>query len=340
MKWGADLHVIGLDKPERIEGVPWDGGVIDEVADLQDSNAWHAHIRPALSDRNGWAWLIGVPDMESPSQIAYDRLFNFARMNLVTAGGEWDTFNWPMADIQSAAEVESLRQSLPPELFRQECFGEIILASGRAFPDWDERIHVWSDAAKAATEYDPGLPICLSCDFNVSPLCFGVIQHDHQGVIRVIDEIAIDGTIGARGIDVFLDRAKEKGWNLNNLTLYGDSTGHGRKTCAEQAGFTDWIIVRNKLKDIPHGFRVPPSNPGLADTRNAVNAKLRSAAGNVTMYVSKRCRILIDNLQSALWPSPDDWRPLHALAWLRYFTNYEYPIRNIRSMPAGPIAVL
>jgi hypothetical protein len=27
---GAEIWVIGLDKPERIEGKPWDWGILDE----------------------------------------------------------------------------------------------------------------------------------------------------------------------------------------------------------------------------------------------------------------------------------------------------------------------
>ena len=45
---GSELHVIGLDKPQRIEGIPWKGGGIDEFADIK-SDAWEANILPALN---------------------------------------------------------------------------------------------------------------------------------------------------------------------------------------------------------------------------------------------------------------------------------------------------
>ena len=53
--------MVGLDKPERIEGQPWDGGVLDEYANMK-AHAWGANVRPALSDRLGWCDLIGVPE--------------------------------------------------------------------------------------------------------------------------------------------------------------------------------------------------------------------------------------------------------------------------------------
>ncbi len=45
---GASIHVIGLDQPARIEGIPWGGGVIDEVADLKE-DAIPLNVLPALS---------------------------------------------------------------------------------------------------------------------------------------------------------------------------------------------------------------------------------------------------------------------------------------------------
>ena len=65
---GSKISLIGLDRPERIEGTFWSGGIIDEIADIKP-NAWEAHIAPALDtfnptrpDYRAWCWLIGVPD--------------------------------------------------------------------------------------------------------------------------------------------------------------------------------------------------------------------------------------------------------------------------------------
>jgi hypothetical protein len=65
---GSEIHVIGLDAPQRIEGIPWKGGGIDEFADLRDG-AWQENILPALNTVNptdptyrAWCWCLGVPD--------------------------------------------------------------------------------------------------------------------------------------------------------------------------------------------------------------------------------------------------------------------------------------
>ena len=58
---GAKISVLGMDRPERIEGTPWNGGVLDEFANMKEQT-WAQNVQPALADRGGWCWLIGVPE--------------------------------------------------------------------------------------------------------------------------------------------------------------------------------------------------------------------------------------------------------------------------------------
>ena len=327
-KWQAELWVVGLDKPQRIEGRSWDGGVIDEFADCRPTML-DANIRPALADRNGWLWLIGVPDASSPGQIEYRNLVQRAMSDLAH---EWGVYSWPSADILPAAEVESARHSMDPRLFAQEMLGEFILDGGRAFPDFDRQIHVKADIAK----YDPALPICWSLDFNVDPFSTGVIQFDADGVVRVIDEIEVQSTVTPVMVDAFLERAQQRGWNLANLRIYGDPAGHQRRTTSAKANTTDWTIVRNLLKDHPHEFKVRAGAIPIADGRNAVNAKLKTADGIVKMYIHPQCRRIINDLDSLLWPS--DLSEGHACAWLRYFVEREYPVKRQLTVSDGLVA--
>ena len=58
---GAEISVVGLDAPERIEGRSINGAVLDEYGNMKPS-VWGEHLRPALSDRLGWCDFIGVPE--------------------------------------------------------------------------------------------------------------------------------------------------------------------------------------------------------------------------------------------------------------------------------------
>jgi hypothetical protein len=319
----SELWVVGLDRPERIEGSPWDGCVIDELANCCPK-IWDAHIRPALADRKGWAWLIGVPDMDSPAQAEYEQLVHLAQSG---ADPEWACYSWPSADILPPDEIESARRRLDPRLFEQEYLGKFVIARGKAFPDFDAAEHV------RPAPYDPALPICWSLDFNINPMCSGVIQH-HAGKITVLDELCLPDTSTDEACHAFLRLAHNKNWSLPGLKIYGDATGNARDSTSGQS---DWRIVQNILARFAPMMRVPKSNPSIKDTVNAVRARIKSHDGLSRLIISPTCLNLINDLRTALWPDKDDLTNQHALSWLRYFIAAEYPITLNRPVEPGLI---
>ena len=58
--WGRRIQLYGSDNPDSLRGQYFDGVIIDEIAD-QDPRIWTDIIRPALSDRLGWALFLGTP---------------------------------------------------------------------------------------------------------------------------------------------------------------------------------------------------------------------------------------------------------------------------------------
>jgi hypothetical protein len=57
---GARVRLYGADNPDRLRGLYLDGIVLDEFADMVPA-VWHEVVRPALSDRRGFATFIGTP---------------------------------------------------------------------------------------------------------------------------------------------------------------------------------------------------------------------------------------------------------------------------------------
>jgi hypothetical protein len=205
--------------------------------------------------------------------------------------------------------------------------GRFILTGGRAFPDFNSEIHV------KPTLYDPDVPICWSLDFNINPMCSGVIQHK-DGKIQVLEELVLPDTKTDVAVSAFLDRAAERGWDLAGMRVYGDATGNCRDSTS---GTSDWIIVRNRLAHLNARFNIPRSNPAIKETINAINAKLKSADGTVSLTVDPGCNQLITDFRNALWPSPTLLHQEHSLAWLRYFVQREFPIRLDRKKVKGTI---
>jgi hypothetical protein len=56
----ATIYVGGADSPDSLRGLYLDAVVLDEVGDMRPT-AWYSVLRPALSDRQGWAIFAGTP---------------------------------------------------------------------------------------------------------------------------------------------------------------------------------------------------------------------------------------------------------------------------------------
>lgn len=278
--------------------------------------AWQANILPALSDRNAWVWLIGVPDFDSPGQVQYKKI-----VDAIKSGDpdykDWACFSWPSKDIVDPKEIADRMRTMDPLLFAQEYGGDFVLAGGLAFSSFDLKLHV--NGAEAV--YDHNLPICISWDFNVNPFCFGVLQHDKKKGVRprVIHEFRLADSDTNVACNAFLEWYEKLPYKPPSLHIYGDASGNARDSTSGQ---TDWAIIQKALKNLQPKFNIPSANPPVKDTVNAVRARLKNAAGEIGLVITPQATRLISDLQEALWP--DDLMEQHSLAWLRYFVSQEY----------------
>ena len=58
--YGRRISLYGADSPDSLRGIYLDGVVLDEVGDM-NPKVWNEVLRPALTDRLGWALFIGTP---------------------------------------------------------------------------------------------------------------------------------------------------------------------------------------------------------------------------------------------------------------------------------------
>jgi len=300
---GARLSVIGMDKPQRIEGSPWDGGVLDEFANMKEV-AWQANVRPALADRNGWCWLIGVPEGRNHY---YDTWNKALGVNNIVNGGEWDGFTWFSSDILSAREVEAARADLDELTFRQEYEASFVNFEGQAYYAFDRTSH----CANIRDQYNPAADLMLCLDFNVDPGIAVVAQE-----IKFPRRVAIASSINVKGRAMFANVVQpaqsgtgvigevhiprnsntpavcrrfiqDWGSHKGRVIVYGDATGGARGTAQTEG--SDWDLVRRELfshfgPERTH-FRVPKANPTERSRLNAVNTRLRSGDGTIRMMV-------------------------------------------------------
>jgi hypothetical protein len=290
---GAEIWVVGMDKPERIEGQPWDGGVLDELANMKPT-AWAANVRPSLSDRLGWCDLIGVPE----GRNHYYEIDRAAKAMMLAEGvkSEWGSYTWPSSDVLPPSEVEAAKRDLDELTFLQEYEGSFISFEGRAYYVFDERLHC------KPLKYDPRQHLALCFDFNVEPgVCAvcqeqalpGQYEQDKNGATLLDKPVIGTGVIG----EVYIPRnsntpavcrkiIQDWGKHPGQVNCYGDATGGARGSAKVQG--SDWELIRQELKPVFGDrlvFRVKSSNPAERARINAVNSRLKSSSGTIRMMV-------------------------------------------------------
>jgi hypothetical protein len=284
---GSTISLIGLDKPERMEGVEWAGGVVDEIADVH-SNAWESSIYPSLTtynprkpDYKPWCYLIGVP---SGMNHFYD-LCQYAR---TSRDPEWEFYTWKSADILPADTIASAKRSMSAKQFRQEFEASFETVSGRVYEDYNED-NLTSETIK------PHEALLWSHDFNFTPLssCISVIRNDH---VYSLDEIVLDSAVALQSAMEFVDRYKDH--ENKNVYIYGDPSG---KVGEKHGHQSDYSIMQRYLRK--HGWtihhKVQNSHPAIKDRQNSVRSVIRTSDNKIYLHVNpNKCPYLHKGLMT------------------------------------------
>jgi len=336
---GAVLYLMGMDKPERVEGTPWDWALLDEYGNMKEKT-WTEHVRAALADRKGGCDFIGVPEGMNHYYDLYDR----AKVDFERDGEEsdWAVWHWPSWDIVDPDEVEAARRDLDELVFNQEFGGQFIAFSGLAYYCFDEKINV----GRFSHLYTDVRPLVFCFDFNVSPGVAVVLQEmgsesfdglsPNETVTVVIDEVHIPKMSNTVRV---CERLIEKWSNHPGIVLcYGDSTG-GASGTAKIRG-SDWDIIRAQL--LPHFgdrlyFNVPIKNPRERQRVNAVNSRLRSARGDIRLLVDgKKCPMLVKDFRGTRViegtageiDKKSDPMMSHLTDSIGYYLHKEFPVQR------------
>lgn len=110
---GARVRLFGADNPDAFRGLYFDGVVLDEVADMRPE-VWGEILRPALSDRLGWAIFIGTPKGVN--------LFSELYYRAVKGEDSWgaDMKRGEETGVLPPGELEQARKEMTPAQFAQE----------------------------------------------------------------------------------------------------------------------------------------------------------------------------------------------------------------------------
>ena len=287
--FNCEIRVAGLDKPHRIEGVQYNGGVLDESADIRPG-AFQKSILPALSEHRGWFWRIGVPKRVGVGVIEYKKAFDEGLEDN-------SSFTWPSADIYSEEIINEARSKLDEITFREQFEASWECAAGGIYhafsPEWNVRDN----------NYCSERELVVGSDFNVDPMCW-CIGHIFGNELHIFDEIKLRST----NTPATLNHLYQKyGQHENGWAFYGDASGRNRST---KASMSDYQIIANDDRFKRKKVRYPAANPPRADRFAATNALLRNAKGETRVFIDPRCTNLLNDLSQRSYKEgtsePDD----------------------------------
>jgi len=319
---GSEIHVIGLDKPERIEGIAWTGGGIDEIANIK-ATAWQENIYPALNtfnptmpDYRPWCWLLGVPE-------GLNHYYEMAQYAENSGDPLWGLFHWKSSEILPPEQIEALKRSMSALQFRQEFEASFETASGRIYQDYNK-------FNTSIEEIYPHEQLSWCHDFNYTPMssAIGVVRDDD---VYYLDEIVLTSAITRESALEFVDRYKDH--QNRKLLIYGDPAGRAGEKHGHESDYTE---MEDVLRQNGWSFdrRVKKQHPAIKDRQNAVRRKICTAAGKRSLFVNpKLCPYVHKGLSTVQLKDNSTFLEIeseyqHITTAVGYHIDYEWPMED------------
>jgi hypothetical protein len=319
---GSEIHVIGLDKPQRIEGIPWTGGGIDEFADIK-AEAWEANIYPALNtvnptrpDYRAWCWCLGVPD-------GLNHYYELCELAKTDDSGMFEVFHWMTEEIFPEMAAEALKV-MSYKQYNQEFRASFETATGRIYDKY-------GDDNLTNETILPHEQLMWMHDQNYTPLSssIGVRRNDD---LYLLDEIVLISAVSRESAEEFCE--KYKNHQNKKVLIYGDPAGRAGEKHGHASDYTD---IEDVLKANGWTFdrRVKKKHPAIKDRQNSVRAKIKTGDGKVSLYVNpKTAKWSHKGLQTVTLQEGSTFQEdqrndyQHITTAIGYCVDYEWPMQK------------
>lgn len=308
LKNGSLIALKGADNFDSLRGVGLDLVIFDEFQDVP-KEAWSEVIRPTLSDKQGSALFCGTP--RGVGSFSHE-LYTKALTEQDWAAFQYTTIEGGNVPIE---EIEAAKRDLDERTFLAEYCASFLTYSGTVYYNFDYQRNVIK-----IPEIDQGV-INVGMDFNYDPMCAIIAQIKGEH-IHIYDELHIKGS----NTEEVCDELRRR-YPYSKINVFPDPAARQKRTSA--GGKTDYsILVNNNFTVRARNFHTP-----VRDRVNAVNAKLKNAAGLTSLTVDPKCRHTIDSLQRLTYKEQtnqiDKESGLdHQSDCVGYLVDYLFPIKT------------
>ena len=196
---GARIRLYGSDNPDSLRGIALDGVVLDEVADMKP-RVWAEVIRPALSDRKGWAVFIGTPKGHNSF---YD-VWQAAQGN-----AEWFTLRLRASETHLIAddELASAKQQMSSDQYAQEWETSFEAAIQGAYYG-KELLEADEEGRIGNVPIDKALPVHTAWDLGIGDSTAIWFAQQAGKEVRIVDYYEAAGV----GLDHYAKVLQTKGY--------------------------------------------------------------------------------------------------------------------------------
>ena len=234
---GAQIRLFGSDNPEALRGIYLDGVVLDEYQDA-DPRVFTSILRPALSDREGWAVFSGTPN-------GRNHFYDMVNRSHEEVGWYTRVLKASETGVLAPSELEDAQKIMSPEEYAREyeCsfdnavvgsyYGALMNAAVR-----EDRI--------GKVPYDPNLPVTTAWDLGVGDATAIWFFQVYNQEIRVIDYFEDSG----EGMAYYAKELSKKPYTYNQHIMPHDirvrelGTGKSRYETALSLGIKPITIAR------------------------------------------------------------------------------------------------
>ena len=241
---GRRISLYGADNPDSLRGIYLDGVCIDEVAQIHP-NLFSEVIRPALSDRKGWALFLGTPKGAN----SFKELRDFADD---PSNDNWNLLEFKASETKliSQDELVDAEKAMGINAYNQEyecSFDSPIVGSyyGEMIKDLTSRNHIRELPSESATQK------WTAWDLGVSDSTSIWVCETLGGEVRLMDYYENHG----QPLDHYIGWLDEKGYRDYTHILPHDvnvrelQTGKSRYEFLTEAGLNIDVAAKLSVED-------------------------------------------------------------------------------------------
>lgn len=239
---GARIRIYGADNPDRLRGIYLDGVVLDEFGDM-DPTIWTQVIRPALSDRKGWACFIGTPKGKN----------QFHKVWLAAEDDpDWTRLLLKASETKllDSKELADARKMMSDDEYAQEyeCSFEAAVRGAYYGKEMNE---AEQGERIASVPYDPRLPVHTAWDLGMADSTVIWFVQVVGRETRWIDCLKGEGV----GLDWYVSQLQQRNYVYGNHYLPHDvevrelGTGKSRYEVLQGFGIQPTVVPNIGLED-------------------------------------------------------------------------------------------